>query len=294
MRPATGQTLRRGMTLVELMITIMIIAILASLVLFALTAAQESAKEARTRSTIAKLHSMIMPLYESYQTRRVPVQVPPNARPAEAARLRVDAIRELMRMELPDRWSDITDGPAVLPSRPAASQAYLQRYNQASPDGLFQGAECLYLIVAHLVEDGLTQFPQSAIQDTDGDGIPEFIDGWGRPIRFLRWAPGFRSPLQTGNAAAQPDPFDPRRVHGNNFALYPLIYSAGPDGDYDIVSDTDPPLRYSQLTPRNNPYHNPSGGQAIGTPADVGNPPDGREGWHDNIHNHLLDTRLSR
>ena len=43
------------------------------------------------------------------------------------------------------------------------------------------------------------QFNESEIGDVDEDGCPEFIDGWGRPIMFLRWAPGFRSDLQMGD-----------------------------------------------------------------------------------------------
>src|SRR5438445_786596 len=30
----------------------------------------------------------------------------------------------------------------------------------------------------------------SAIRDTDGDGVPEIVDGWGRPIAFFRWGTG--------------------------------------------------------------------------------------------------------
>ncbi len=41
-----------------------------------------------------------------------------------------------------------------------------------------------------------SQFNQNDIGDTDGDGAPEFVDGWGKPIEFLRWAPGYYSPAQ--------------------------------------------------------------------------------------------------
>ena len=41
-----------------------------------------------------------------------------------------------------------------------------------------------------------TLFHESNIGDTDGDGAPEFLDGWGHPINFLRWAPGFDSEIQ--------------------------------------------------------------------------------------------------
>ncbi len=41
-----------------------------------------------------------------------------------------------------------------------------------------------------------TLFKESEIGDTDGDGAPEFLDGWKHPISFLRWAPGFDSQIQ--------------------------------------------------------------------------------------------------
>ena len=34
---------------------------------------------------------------------------------------------------------------------------------------------------------GESEFSTSEVRDTDGDGLLEFIDGWGRPLRFYRW-----------------------------------------------------------------------------------------------------------
>src|SRR5947209_8745467 len=30
----------------------------------------------------------------------------------------------------------------------------------------------------------------SAIKDTDGDGLAEIVDGWGKPVGFCRWGTG--------------------------------------------------------------------------------------------------------
>jgi hypothetical protein len=84
-------------------------------------------------------------------------------------------------------------------------------------------------------------FNQRDFADTDDDGMPEFIDGWGRPIGFLRWAPGFRSDMQTGDPVNDHDPFDPRKVDTLAYRVFPLIYSAGPDGAYgDDAGGTSP------------------------------------------------------
>lgn len=131
---------RRALTLVELLVVIAIIGILATLFLGAMFGVMESAKVMKTRAMIVKLNNLIMPRYESYRTRRVPIQITQGTPVNVAARYRVDALHELMRMEMPDRMTDIVDPPITLsyppvnpqPSppaggfitRPALSQAY--------------------------------------------------------------------------------------------------------------------------------------------------------------------------
>lgn len=205
---------RRGFTLVELLITVMIIGIMAGLVLVAMFGATEAAKRHKTEALIARIDAVIQGKWDSYQTRRVPVDFT-NAPAGVAPRARIDALHDLMRMELPDRWSDVSDTPPnwtygsfsfTLP-RPAASQVYKRRWD-AAQIGMpgkptlaeaqeYQGAECLYLILqATAQEEGddvsVILRPDN-IGDVDKDGFPEIIDAWGTPIRFLRWAPGFLS-----------------------------------------------------------------------------------------------------
>jgi prepilin-type N-terminal cleavage/methylation domain-containing protein len=79
-----------GFTLVELMVVLVIIAMLASLTLGGLAGVRNRAKIDKTKSTIRKLHETLMPLYESYASRRVPgpisvVGTPPsNLQPVNA------------------------------------------------------------------------------------------------------------------------------------------------------------------------------------------------------------------
>jgi prepilin-type N-terminal cleavage/methylation domain-containing protein len=213
-----GPALRRrqqAFTLVELLVTMTIISILASLILVALYGAQEDAKIARTETQIAKIHELIMTKWEQYETR--PVQLPPASRgnsPHDAALYRLVALRELQRRELPDRVSDIIDpaslnmassgseikiSPAVrLSAPPALQQAYLRRIQavfKASDKWSRnnEGSECLYLIIS-MMQNGdrkaIEFFGEDEIGDTDLDNMPEILDAWGQPIDFLRWAPG--------------------------------------------------------------------------------------------------------
>jgi prepilin-type N-terminal cleavage/methylation domain-containing protein len=281
----------RGFTLIELLITITIIGLLAGITLGALQAARQTARKAKTKAMIAKLDQVIKQRYESYLTRRVPIRTR-GLQPILAAQMRLDALRDLMRMEMPERWNDVSRPPVVFSGwpgpiqsieQPALSRVYRARYQPAgAPDPLptaeFGPAECLYMIVAHGSPGAMENFSPNDIGDADEDGFPEFHDGWGRPIMFLRWAPGFtdQSEIQSEDLDPStgdylhPDPFDPRNVRGG-FHLIPLIYSGGRDKQYDL--DINGIYAY-----QGDPY-----ASGAGTPFDEDG--DGLN-HHDNIHNH--------
>ena len=251
---------RRSFTLIELLIAISIVAILAVSILFVMTGAIERANEARARSQVTRISELLMRRWEEYRSRPVPIRIPANQGGARAAWTRLNALWELKRMEMPDRKSDVFDNQVFLRSRPSLSRAYFRRAQQATGPMLagwsetHESAECLYLILANMRDgDGVATdlFSASEVGDTDGDGMREFLDPWGNPIYFLRWAPRLRTPIQSGDPAVAPDPFDPFRAGAPpgappNFALFPFVYSAGPDGQYGYDQDLD--LQYSQTT----------------------------------------------
>ncbi len=355
---------RRAFTLVELLIVIIILAILGSIMLFAMFSSQEAARVAKTRNMISKLHALVMPKYESYMTRRVPI--PPFRQAASRGVMaynRLHALRDLMRMEMPERWSDLEDiapslQTASFPSQvtnipiPSIARSYWRKIVLAHPNANrrlnddFQGAECLYLIVSLGLDDpdGISQFSENEIGDIDGDGLKEFVDGWNRPISFLRWPAGFDSPLQTrasdefqngdpSRPKSDVDQFNPRRIDDlpqphsqipsdrkppfidqnpprNNsqrgFAIYPLIYSGGPDQKLDLATGRRNNNIYyhhpnpnfpGQRTPDVPKYIDPylylpddnapgdiSKKWQVGKPND--NDQDGDDNSRDNIHNH--------
>jgi prepilin-type N-terminal cleavage/methylation domain-containing protein len=259
---------RNAFTLVELLVVIIIILIISSMVLFALASTQTSARDAKTRGTITKINDLISRKYESYLTRRVPVKITSGESRTAYAKRKLSAIREIMKMEMPDRYSDFgyTNGATTQPVYPtvgnqltawnAVAKAYWRKAKQGSTSSGKDitleniGAECLYLLVAlGNDEEGIENFSESEVGDVDNDGMKEFIDGWGRPIYFIRWAPQFASEIQmpgapfpltttytTELAKNNHDPFDPFIAQTNAYALIPLIFSAGTDGDYNIYS----------------------------------------------------------
>ena len=304
-------------TLVELLVTIAIISILAGISLGAMRYARQAAAEATTKATIAKLNDLVMRRYESYITRRVPIDLSAlmadttvTAKAKQAARYRYLALLDLMRMEMPERTYDILYGPLNGPSgspwttaRPALSQMYLKKDPLNTSVDKNRAAKYLYMWISMTYPEAMEQFGQDEIADIDGDGWPVFIDGWGNPIMFLRWAPGFlpanhsNSDIQTGDAINDHDPFDTQRIFPTfNFRLVPLVYSAGLDKKYgiNIVSSTSGVGYFYGIDPSTlqlgdlNPYYTPTGGQA-GLP--VAEKDGTTNTYLDNITNHRIEQQ---
>ncbi len=126
---------RPAFTLVEVLVVLVLISILSGMVMTAVRGVNLTARQARTRSIIAIVDTVIQEQYESYKYRPLAVEIPNlnsmiptgvlkfEVLPSEAARARLNMIRDLQRMELPDRISDITSDPSA--STPAAILAAL-------------------------------------------------------------------------------------------------------------------------------------------------------------------------
>ncbi|MCH2612112.1 MAG: prepilin-type N-terminal cleavage/methylation domain-containing protein [Pirellulales bacterium] len=248
---------RAGFTLVELLVVLAIITLISSFMLVAVGELRIMTQHSRTKQQVEKLHTLLMQKWDEVTNRPLPIRMPPNANMVNAGRVRLNAVRELQRIELPERISDIywvedpagfqaSDYSRVVRQRDPGTglqadeypRAFLSFFYSSAPlvgrsDGLgagmdlndpnraytssstktyrqkaedlyritgkvwthqFQAAECLYLILSTM-RDGdssaLDFLLASEIGDTDEDGMPEIIDGFGRPFEFLRWAPGF-------------------------------------------------------------------------------------------------------
>lgn len=362
MRCATRSQPRRGFTLVELLLAMVVAALLAGTALMAMWGAQEEARASRTRSQIARINQLLLEQWHGYTTANLPMTptvTPPGVAGRDKMLIRLMLLRDTMRMEMPDRMTDLmtpqemsktipagTGGKLsfswasqswTLASHPRLWRHYRRRlealigrdpgapssdpnpypdFSQWSPE--FQGAECLYLIVASSRDsqsNGLDFFQPAEIGDFDADGVPEIHDGWGRPISFLRWAPGFVSDLQPGMPAVvamtpsdpteppgyDPDHLDPLKVDPRwsstsapfrPFLLVPLIYSAGADGEYGIVTDNGTMGTFCYLQHMDDPYTTLDDNSSfIGDLIPGAVWTTGGHHAEDNITNHLIEVR---
>ncbi len=268
---ANQKTASRGFTLVELLVSLIIVAILAALTLSGLATIRGRSRADVTRTTIQKIHEIILPQYESYQDKRLnratcvaasasaPAAVIGSRRRFEWGRL--VTVRRMLAFEMPDNWDDVADVVRPFsPSSPfqnARTLAY-QQYKIVDPTATPQtlateqygNAECLYMIclLSGFLPDAMENFRAEEIGDVDNDSKPEFLDAWGTPIGFIRWPTGFSGQL-TLNRATE-DPLDPETVDSSRppqaslplplqyYGVVPLIYSAGPDQEYGIQTAT--------------------------------------------------------
>lgn len=284
------QFIRRGFTLLELLIVVALIALLAALSVVAMQGVTEQAEVAASTTTVLKVNSLLEQRVEAFNRafngsqkdayivgtvgllKAVDgrfdyfIQHPDEAPPA----IRLLAYKAAFRYEMPQRFVERTAAGDTISSSPPAAVAAgmpLSIYQSiAVPNAIgeltadggatptnaevnalvaskfaahtpeTESAELLYFALVKsgnfgAFSGGADQFTGDEIADTDGDGLPEFVDAWGQPLRFYRWPTRLFDP----NA---PNPFAPVFATVNdNTEVDPTPLDD--DGDTSTVEDTD-------------------------------------------------------
>lgn len=195
---------RAGVTLIELLLVVAILAILATLGLSVIRGAEEDALVSRTQAQIERISRTLNAEIEQYAYRTLPYPIESTnpaipLEPVEVRLIRDALVEELMRVEFPTRFADLQDPFPVnsTGSFPGAfdwsnpvlgncqiRDRFIAKLAGGSTD--YEGAECLYAILAlRTFEDGssgLSLVRKTEIGDKDGDGLPEIHDAFGEPL----------------------------------------------------------------------------------------------------------------
>jgi prepilin-type N-terminal cleavage/methylation domain-containing protein len=131
MKKKSIQHIESGFTLIELLVVIAIIGIMSGMVMFALAGAREDSKRAKTKATVEKINALVMQKFEEFRYRTIKLPIPrrftqrnfglaaipgrpeaaPLLKPRTVATIRTILLKDYMRMEMPDKQSDLTYTP---------------------------------------------------------------------------------------------------------------------------------------------------------------------------------------
>lgn len=219
MKSSSQRKAEAGFTLVELLIVISLIAFLISALGMTIGTLMANAREAATIATIRKIDGILTERMQGLE--RVfggadfrkfvdrthekllngdPVltggtQLYGLSRKATETLARKEFAREFF----PQRFAEMSQTSGAPPTRPIRIQTDeiygatgSSPVNWAKHNPETESAELLYFAVTRMDVFGAAPvdtgaFRTQEVADTDGDGLPEFVDGWGKPLRFYRW-----------------------------------------------------------------------------------------------------------
>jgi prepilin-type N-terminal cleavage/methylation domain-containing protein len=198
---------RRGFTLVEILVVVGIILFLMTISVIGLRNAVGLARQRQTEATILKVHGLIQQRMDAFYRamERTNLQqandklrwdwlnkcnIALSEKVTEVLTKKKALIdrfpqcfRELdpdypLSLSNPTKWSRVTAQAGVT-------------YVPGKHNPVTESAALLYWIITNSEVYGVgpvdeSEFSSSEVRDTDGDGLMEFVDGWGRPLRYYR------------------------------------------------------------------------------------------------------------
>ena len=247
--------------MIELLVVITIIAILATLTLQVVGGLLGQARDSATKATISKVQTLLNSRSQAFDRllkRKGYLVGTTEFRAAQTnypnapfSTQQIVAIKYLQMKYFPQRASDVT--------LQVLQPNIYQNANATSVEILYD-----FLTQANVLGDsplGTDSFSSAEVKDTDNDGLPEILDGWGHPMRFYRWPTrffrsqgqsppsvatpnGFLNPITT---AANPNQSPPYPQGYNDVATAQLLFSTLPtfSGNLanDLQRDPDDPLQ---------------------------------------------------
>lgn len=222
-----GPALRRGFSLLELLIVIGIIAFLAAISAVMYANFVETARERATAATIRKIHEQLQQRIAAFNRHLDQQRLDAVIAQKQAAVLgmspqaaRILVKKDRFRDAFPQHFAELL-GPDGAPGAAGTdddsngtsddlteigwpgsddtpfAKSVQSAFAAGNPDPakhqpLTESGALLYLMITQAEVFGIPPVDQSEFGtkeygDTDGDGLMEFLDAWGRPLRFYRW-----------------------------------------------------------------------------------------------------------
>jgi prepilin-type N-terminal cleavage/methylation domain-containing protein len=254
---------RRGFTLIELLIVLVIISLLAALAIGVIGAVMVNARTAATSATLSKIQGRMKDRIQTlseldYDQYEIEARNDSSISITTSEEVKVVAKKRAMREAFPQTWAEFE----IEYDDPDLKAEIISKYGTNTFNAATESAEVLYYILTEgpipgrgrrKVISGVGQvqadeFNSSDTADTDGDGLLEFVDGWGNPLRFYRWPTRLVRPDGAGSTitAAQ---------LANAQVIIPSLTAANAvkdaDDPYDAMADSNDPDQFESayLTP---------------------------------------------
>jgi len=206
-----------GFTLIEMLVVIGVITLLMAALVPVIAGMITTARLKATQATIKMLHEMLDSRMEAFDRAFEPGGKNKFKSQIDALSLQgytpVEAeirVRKQMMVE-------------YFPQRFIETGFYDNNTELTEPAGhksVTESAECLYYIIFQGktldAEPADEDRMKNAIKDTDRDGLMEFVDAWGNPLRFYRWPTRLVRP---GTAASPASPSDAINTSITNLML---------------------------------------------------------------------------
>lgn len=276
---------RCGFTLVEILVVITIIVLLAALTLRIVGGVMANAKTAATSALLSKIQGRLNDRTQSLSAvdmTQYNIQAANDSSLSLGSPTEVEVVAKkiLYKEAFPQTWEEFNDlwpevwmeirtdqlakaggsgsasDPPVLPTtdleRAAESSEVLYALITRAPI-VGKGKRKLISGVAGVQAD---EFNSQDIGDTDGDGLPEFIDAWGQPLRFYRWPTRLIRPDGSGAVITQAQLETARTLIPN---LPSLNYGVSDQVERERpLKDADDPFRAMlSFSDFENIYHTP-------------------------------------
>lgn len=245
MTHASRTSARPGFTLVELLVTLGIITLLATILIVAIGNAGQKARQDATAALIKKISNQVQERLEALDRLKSQPQwlkdaqtmSPYASMPVEQAKIML--FKDRMKLVFPQSFVELQGLDANDYSR------FTTNYSASTHNPETESSALLYFELTNgralgipTVDPG--EFKANEVADTDGDGLLEFVDSWGKPLRFYRWPTRLLCPTGTYQYDTGSPP-KPLRAQIDRTAGASVLILGLPANDAELAKDQDDP-----------------------------------------------------